>query len=178
MLQMPGARQHYLPLFLQRGFTTSEGSERTWIYWRDRPARKVGIRDVGVERDFYTDRKDCSIDDAITVAEREDFSSAVNRARHGTPGELDTVFPTLFAHLEVRTRNLRQAFMETTQGFVQKIMKRITESDVVERVIQRRWNRDPSTLLNPINDRLRESGVALPNNIARQIPRLARNELR
>ncbi len=55
---MPGRRQHYLPQFLQRGFTSNDARKLTWLYRTGVAPREVGIRDVGVEEQFYSNVDD------------------------------------------------------------------------------------------------------------------------
>jgi hypothetical protein len=109
-----GKRQHYLPQFLQRGFSTIIGGRKTWLYRKNVAPREVGFRDVGVEENFYNLEGDSSVDELITEIEREEFVGVIEKARSAPAGDFEAAetVATLIAHLEVRSRHLRITFAE------------------------------------------------------------------
>jgi Protein of unknown function (DUF4238) len=114
---MAGKRHHYLPQFLQRGFTSDTAGRKTWLYRKNVAAREVGLRDVGVEQNFYSNEGDATVDDVITNIERDEFAELTNNIRHGIiePKRLSDVLPFLVAHLEVRSRHLRMVFLQISE---------------------------------------------------------------
>ena len=109
---MAGKRQHFIPRFLQEGVASHrKGDEAfTWVYRKGRPPFNTNIANVGVESSFYTEGDDTEVDDRITDAEVE-FSQRVRQLRTIMPGQVsDPRLASFIAHLEVRTRHVRQAF--------------------------------------------------------------------
>jgi hypothetical protein len=172
---MSGARQHFLPQFIQRGFTTIPGGERTWLYRREAEPREVGLRDVGVATNFYTD-VDSAIDDAITALEGTEFSAVVAKAREAAPGPFtDSAIPKLFAHLEVRSRNLREGFLTVADRVTQRLLERIATPNVLEQILARRMTRQRTSMLANIRQELRAQKK--PKGLASQILREANKSI-
>ena len=166
---MSGDRQHFLPRFLQRGFTTHPGSERTWLYRKGQEPREVGIGDIGMERQFYTESGDSSVDHAITEAEATEFSSIVARARESIGDFVDSGIPRLIAHFEVRSRNLREGAVEVLERMWAGISYKIQEPGVLEAMLARRLELQRSRTLADIKKELRSKG--LPESKAPQMLR-------
>src|SRR5689334_4421150 len=122
---MAGKRQHYLPQFLQRGFTSTPGGRKTWLYRKDVAPREVGLRDIGVEENFYNVGSDSSVDVAITDIERDEFVALIEQARTGMAGdvELTNLAPRLITHLEVRSRHLRMTFGESSNRLLKQLLE-------------------------------------------------------
>lgn len=73
---MAGKRQHYIPRLLLRGFLASsvQDAERTWLHRIGKTGKLVGIRDVGVEENFYSKigaGSTPTLDDLVTAIEGE-----------------------------------------------------------------------------------------------------------
>lgn len=64
-------RQHYLPRFLLRGFSSREnkGNQYVWVHTGSRRSYETNIENVGVEAGFYDLDGDCSVDGYITKSE-------------------------------------------------------------------------------------------------------------
>jgi hypothetical protein len=154
---MAGDRQHYLPQFLQRGFESSPHGKQTWLFRKDAAPRLVGIRDVGVEQSFYSEAGDRAIDETITDAESLEFSRLVNAARESEIGAiLEGDFARLVAHLEVRTRHLRQSFLQISEDLWRKTVMKFQEPEFLKRLLERRLTRK-------VSEELRRRGI--PANI-------------
>jgi hypothetical protein len=174
---MSGRRQHYLPRFLQRGFLVGDGSERTWMYRKNAEPRLIGIGDIGIERDFYSEEKGDIVDDAITDAERTQFSLAVQDARSAAIGTLleGAKMSKLVAHIEIRTRHLRQAFLERSELMYSRTMTKLETPGLAEALLKRRWERDPSMLENSVREELRAKG--LPESLMPSVVETMRQQL-
>jgi hypothetical protein len=128
---MAGKRHHYLPQFVQRGFAIEGNKERIWVYRKGQTPRESGIRDTGVEVSFYSEGADTSVDEAITEAESNEFDAAVKAAGAGPIGPIAPgTFPRLFAHLEVRSRNLRQGFLLSSEYLWKESAVRLRDPNV------------------------------------------------
>jgi uncharacterized protein DUF4238 len=156
---MAGERQHYLPQFLQRGFASREenGNYFTWVCRGDKQAFESNISRIGVERRFYTAQGDRSLDDIITDAEAHEYSGAIRAAREAPVGPIDSgSFPRLFAHLEVRSRHLRQVFGGTAERFVTKTIDAAVAQ--LPDLLLERWERDPQSFHNAVKEMLDKAG--------------------
>jgi Protein of unknown function (DUF4238) len=173
---MSGIRQHYLPQFLQRGFADDSGL--TWLFRKNEQGRHVSIRDVGVERTFYTNRNDTSVDDAITSAEA-DFSRVIRELRSSAPGPVNSeALPSLFSHLEVRTRHFRQSFQEASQNLYGKAVAIFGENQKLQTMMAKHISDHPENLEQIAKDSLQEKGLPesgyrlLAETVAQHLPQL------
>lgn len=123
---MAGKRQHYVPRLLQRGFLAELDGERTWLHRAGRPARLVGIKDVGTEDWFYSRKRapgELTLDDAITAFEQDlGKDVAILRATPaGTSIEPDLA-ARITVHLVMRTAHLRQTIEHGIDGITSGIV--------------------------------------------------------
>jgi hypothetical protein len=173
---VPGRRQHYLPQFLQRGFTSDDARKRTWLYRTGVAPREVGIRDVGVEEQFYSNVDDPALDDAITKIEAEEFSGAIEQMRNEKIGYLvNASVPKLVAHLEVRSRHFRAGFSETHQKLWTMTLAHMQEPGLVRQLLRNRYRRNPTALEGPANEQIESLG--LPSSLASPVARIAMDNL-
>lgn len=111
---MSGKRHHFIPQFLQRGFASHNTNKDyyTWVYRRgDINPFNTNIKNVGLEGYFYAENKESTLDDIITDAETE-YAIFVDELRNndGVKKIDRKMAANLIAHLEVRTKNLRDSF--------------------------------------------------------------------
>lgn len=68
---MAGMRQHYIPRFLQSGFSVERTKKNyfTWVYRLNKDPFNTNIVNNGVESYFYSDKLNTAVDDAITEVE-------------------------------------------------------------------------------------------------------------
>lgn len=108
---MSGMRQHFIPRFLQKGFRTPGNGKivRCWVYEQNKPPRSANIQDVGLERYFYAINSEPDLDDKISDAERDVYAPLVDNLRAGNlSAAVVESIPGLLAHLEIRSRHVRQ----------------------------------------------------------------------
>jgi hypothetical protein len=120
---MAGKNQHYIPQFLQRGFSrpaaqgfapmSMQGNKhaQTWIFEREQ-VRIGHIRKEGSEKLFYGP-ENSYVDTTITDAERS-YGKLVNNFRRytqDTPIQEEHI-PELLAHMIVRSKNIRQTISD------------------------------------------------------------------
>ena len=111
---MSGKRQHFIPRFLQSGFTShTKGDESfTWVYRKGTEPFNTNIKNTGVEGKFYSAKDGSEVDSLITDAESK-FSELIYNLRSGSlnPSKNKKSIAELIAHLEARTRHIRQNFL-------------------------------------------------------------------
>ena len=127
-----GPNRHYIPAFLQRGFTVSKKvskkKQEIWFFGSGQRPEKRLIKDTGSGAFFYSDLTD----DVITQLET-DFARALSKIRGQTPGysvsREDAA--ALVAHLSMRTAHIRH-----------------TGNDLLSRVLakSKRFFADPNNL--------------------------------
>jgi hypothetical protein len=139
---MSGKRQHFIPQFLQKGFTDRANGDKVWVYRKGVKPFDTNTLNSGVEGYFYSEDGDTQVDDAITEVEKR-FSTLVDALR-SNPEEL-TVDPLAIAetiaHFEIRTRHLRQSFYNTTEYMMEALFKFMDDPDTWGKFLR---NRVPS----------------------------------
>jgi len=154
---MSGKRQHFIPRFLQRGFASHVSADQTftWVYRNGRSPFNTNVINVGVEGQFYTTEQDTTADDLITAVEGE-FSRLVDTLRSCAPGPVDEAqIPYLLAHLEVRTRHLRESFFRTGDLLIRRLLDFLSDEDAFAAFMTRRLTNDPSIMRESFADELR-----------------------
>jgi hypothetical protein len=158
---MAGKRQHFIPRFLQEGFAshTSGDATFTWVYRRDAKAFNSNIINVGVEAAFYTEGSDTQADDLITEAEGE-FAALVRYLKTERPTAIsDPRVPLLIAHLEVRTRHLRQSLLQTGELLVSRLLDFMADDAAFTTYLERRFREDPTILREAMVEALRKEAL-------------------
>lgn len=162
---MAGDNHHYIPQFLQRGFSSHSVAKEhfTWKYSKDALPVNQAIREIGADDRFYALEDDYSVDDAITARELK-LAKLVKQLRDGSIQSMrDTRIPIFLAHIEVRTKGLRETFMEGSSFLIEQVLKYVTTgTEFVDGVIQRLIN-DKKGLRDILERELRKS--RLPNSI-------------
>lgn len=169
---MSGKRQHFIPQFLQEGFASHKIRDAvfTWVYRKDRPPFNTNIINVGVEGLFYTQEQDTLADDLITKAEGP--SVLVENLRNSTPGHIsDTGVPELIAHLEFRTRHVRESIMQTGGYFVSRMIDFIADQDFFVHYLERKFQDDPSLLRESFSREFLQHGF--PQNMLEPMMKMA-----
>jgi Protein of unknown function (DUF4238) len=154
---MAGKRQHFIPRFLQAGFASKKTADQvfTWVYRRDRPPFESNTVNVGVEGEFYSIGADTAADDAITDVE-DAFSTLVSSLRNqAAQSATDPRIPELIAHLEIRTRHLRQSFASATDYLLRGMADFLTDTASATTYLMRQLRTDPELLQKPLAASLR-----------------------
>ena len=158
---MSGKRQHFIPRFLQEGFASHVNNDGvfTWLYRKNTLPVNTNIVNVGVESFFYTDGNDTKADDVITAAE-ETFSNLVKELRTSSPIRVsDPQIPELIAHLEVRTRHLRQSFLQVGDYLVSRFLDFMGDENSFTEYLERIFRNDPSMLREALTNELKKRGL-------------------
>lgn len=170
---MAGKRQHFIPRFLQQGFTsrvTNKG-EFTWVFRHDTSPFETNTKNIGVESQFYTNDGDEQADILITEAENE-FSILIDHLRAGTKSYLsDPKLPQLIAHLEIRTRHLRKNFLNSTDLIISNLLDFMSDEENFSEWLKRKLRNDPSLLRQACAESIGEQG--LPKELFEPMLKLA-----
>lgn len=144
----------------------------TWVYRKGAEPFNSNIKNVGVEGFFYSVEDDRELDETITAAEG-DFSSIVADLRAGEPVENLGAerLAQLLAHLEVRTRHIRQNFLESGTYLLDELLKFVEDAEAFGNYFQRKIRRDPSLMRDAMSEELKKHG--LPQTMLPQLMRLS-----
>jgi hypothetical protein len=161
---MAGKRQHFVPQFLQRGFASHVVGEEayTWVYRRGVQPFNTNVKNAGVEGFFYSLGQDMELDESITDFEGE-FNFLVSDLRLGRLNLTDNAFPIarLLAHLEVRTRHLRQSFLKMGTQILDRTMKFASNEEALGDYFRRAIHKDPSILQDAMAKEMRKYGIPM-----------------
>lgn len=161
---MSGKRQHFIPRFLQVGFAShsSNNETYTWVYRKESKPFKTNIKNVGVESQFYSQDRDSQIDATITSAENQ-YSDLVKSMRGLNENILidSKAIGNLLAHLEVRTRHLRENFIRSSAFLLENVLATFDDHQAVNKKIERMLNDDPSILRDAAISGLNEHNISI-----------------
>jgi len=130
---MAGRRHHHIQQHLSRGF----GIDRTrrpvqvWAYRRDAKPFTVATEKYGIEKDFYGEPADTTVDDAITLAENEEIDPLIDYLRLAPDGTTaDPILTARFVqHLIFRSKYFRSVFSDALTQMMQTAVKQMLQPD-------------------------------------------------
>ncbi|PNP34726.1 DUF4238 domain-containing protein [Citrobacter amalonaticus] len=158
---MAGKRQHFIPRFLQRGFSIErEGKFFSCLCRKEVIKENIVIENIGLENKFYTLDGDSSIDDKITDKETYVYSKIVHELVNGTfnMDDIGSLSDFIF-HMEIRTKNLRSNFTNTASYLIDQMRIRLLSKDTLYRYFNKNIISDPSKMDRLINEQLNELNV-------------------
>lgn len=136
---MAGARQHYIPRSVQRGFVFNTKPEMTYVYRRDGSTFPSSIKDVAVRRYFYSHpSKDGSqtLDDLITAYENRLGSLLIQLRSIPIDGLVEPeTAAEVIAHLTPRSANVRSMFATGMQEIMNATVDAFSEEDTIEKML-------------------------------------------
>jgi hypothetical protein len=113
-----GPNHHFLPRFLQRGFASGKKGKNPFVFYFDRNGTisERQISNVGADEYFYGHPSDSPVDEQLKLKENE-FGLLIFELRNKRYSEpiSGTLLPELFAHMAVRTKNLRDGFASAAE---------------------------------------------------------------
>ncbi|HSR68713.1 MAG TPA: DUF4238 domain-containing protein [Acidobacteriota bacterium] len=142
---MAGRRQHFLPQFLLKGFSSKEkgGSVFTWVCRKGGKLFEPNIQNVGVAKDFY-DLDTAEIDDRITRLEPQ-LAVILDKLRLETRSRrlVNDRIPELVTHFSIRTRHLRMAVFEAGDFLMQLLLEHLEKPENLEELARAYLRRNP-----------------------------------
>lgn len=146
-------RQHILPRFLLKGFAsrTSKNEVYTWVYKKEGQCYETNIINVAVQKYFYGEEGDGTVDEKITDFESEvapllDELRSVKNSK-SIPGEKLVDF---VAHLEVRTKHLRDSLCQPGQVMAEEFRENAADIENIKKVL----SSDPTIMDNAYENQL------------------------
>lgn len=159
---MSGKRQHFIPQFLQKGFVSHKKGDKfyTWVFRKNLQPFSSNIENVGVEGYFYTINHDFNLDNKITDIETR-FGSMISTIRHTgiIEGYSSQNFGELIAHLEIRTRHLRENLLNLISSIYGKLFSFLEDKEKLNNYIVNKFFNNSLNLVAFMSDDLRKKGL-------------------
>ena len=174
---MSGKRQHFIPQFLLRGFSSRESKEVfTWLYRKSNVPFETNIKNVGVEGKFYTTEQDFSLDDAITNLEPH-YAELIGKLREAPSGSISCgKFPEFISHIESRSRYIRHIFQKPAYYFVDKLAGFLEDENKCMEFFCRKIEKNPEIIRKEVVEFVKNSH--LPDTAVDLVTQLLLHNLR
>lgn len=120
---MSGRKNHHVPQLLQRGFGLKQKKAvQVCVFSKDKPSFTTSTANFGAERDFYIHEQDRLADNLITDFEGEinEFFQRLREADQEAVRDTSSI-STILAHLEMRSKFLREEMSFVTKTFVHEL---------------------------------------------------------
>ena len=150
---MAGNRQHFIPRFLQRGFSNEKnGKYFTNWYRKDCFKENMIVENIGLENKFYSHYGDSSVDKKITENETYSYSRILNSLVDGTYN-LDNRkdLAEFIYHMEIRTKNLRENMIDSWAYLGEQLKNRLLDKETLIDYFQRNPKTIKELLQNELN---------------------------
>ncbi|WP_089633160.1 DUF4238 domain-containing protein [Escherichia coli] len=150
---MAGNRQHFIPRFLQRGFS-NEKNGKYFTNWYRKYCFKENmiVENIGLENKFYSHYGDSSVDKKITENETYSYSRILNSLVDGTYN-LDNRkdLAEFIYHMEIRTKNLRENMIDSWAYLGEQLKNRLLDKETLIDYFQRNPKTIKELLQNELN---------------------------
>lgn len=159
MKVMAGKRQHFIPRFLQRGFSIERnGKYFTNWYRKDYSKNNMIIENIGLENKFYSIFDDSSVDDKMTKEETYKYSRIVNGLLEQTFDLKDRkALSEFICHMEIRTKNIRDNLIDLYAYLCEQLRSRVFDKSTLVDYFQRALISNPEKIESLIQNELKKS---------------------
>lgn len=157
---MAGKKQHTIPQFLLRGFTSKtlrnkrNQTQFAWIYRKGREAIEVKVADIARKDNFYGPSEPNSVDAKITDRETLIYARLLARFRRTT---IDTCIddPHLcefLAHLIARSKYIRDLFSDVSTALLNGVINLIGEPERLAPWLERTMADNPEFVKSQLRE--------------------------
>ena len=168
---MSGAKQHYIPVLLQKAFRIGPKKPgEIWLFSRGEAPERRPVKQTGLERYFYSEPAsggERTLDDAITAVETT-LSAQLNGVRCKAPG--DRVEPDVAAaivtHLATRTAHVRSTLAEAVERLLERAGALFAEPESVASMM----GLDSDVPTDKFRDRVSERLASVPEIAGLGVP--------
>lgn len=161
---MAGKRQHILPQFLLKGFSSRKRGNQiyAWVFSRNKPPFETNIINIGIEKDFYENQDASRIDDKFTLVEKELSRNIDEQKNIIVDKRIDSSIPSrILNHLFIRSKNLRATAIASLKIFFDELIQKAPDSKFFETCLLNYFKKNPDILLDKLKPKL--SGLELAN---------------
>ncbi len=167
---MSGKRQHFLPRFLLRGFASRTSGDETysWVFRKNSELFETNIVNIGVSKDFYGSAQDQPVDAQITELESKFAISVEELRRKKKTARIDDIsIPDFVVHLAIRTKHLRDSFLESSDHLMQRLFEFLEDPLNLVTIMRKELRRNPNFVKKRLEEAL--NGVDLPEAYKRPL---------
>ncbi|MGQ4646574.1 DUF4238 domain-containing protein [Lyngbya aestuarii] len=164
---MAGKNQHFLPQFLQKGFSSRVNGKEiyTWVYRRGTSPFESNIKNIGSSRYFYGNpNEELSVDPEITKQETK-FANYIEKLRNKSEElELEKSIITEFVtHLIIRTQFIRTSLSQSIDYFLDYILEELPQN-CIDYLIEH-----PEILYRNLEQQLERQGIKNLGSLAKDV---------
>lgn len=171
---MSGRRHHFIPQFVQTGFTNTKGM--VFVFFRNGKIIEVKPENIGHQRDFY-DSDSGNADILITHDEGIKYSRILSALRDNKKVN-NTQIAELLAHLTVRTKSVRELSSDLSLKASELILKKIANPQICSALMLAHIKNNPDEMIKLFRKQpeFRASGITqalfieLMTHIAKEHP--------
>lgn len=163
---MAGKRQHYIPRFLLKGFSSkTEGhKDFVWYFRKGGNPAEISIRDVAVSSKFYGAPGPETVDETITSMEQH-FGPAIERLRIDrriSPKDLPTLVEFV-VNMVIRTGYIRKSLTDATGGLLEMAVRNFSDPKKMALVLTEAIKQNKARFTDQLRSSLRSKlGVEMP----------------
>jgi hypothetical protein len=155
---MAGSRQHFLPRFLKKGFSSKvrKNEYYTWVFTKDGAPYEANLRNIGLEKDFYGKSEESSVDEKITQQEGVFSEQLVNVRSIDKSCSLESEFPVEFIiHIVFRAKHIRQTMQVAGTTLVDAARKKIDTPETLSLMMQHLIETKPELIMESLDRELK-----------------------
>ncbi len=156
-------RSHFIPRFLLAGFAsrTPRGRPYAWVVRKGARPFETSIDNIGVEKDFYGEGVEDSLEHALNPME-DQFASVLRRIRgaESLDGLDHDLLWEMVAHLAIRSRHIRVGLRDLVTRLASEVRAAFMSAkgkDVVLRGMEANWEKEAEKFISEI---ARAGGIA------------------
>jgi hypothetical protein len=135
---MSGRRNHYLPQLLMRGFKSRQRKKEyySWIYQSNVQQFEVNIKNIGVEKDYYSLNDSTTIDDRMTTDENY-YAKIINSIRIDSTISTShyNILNNFIVDLYIRSKHIKSEYQHSTQDLVTMFFTNMAEEDMLQNIV-------------------------------------------
>lgn len=158
-LSMSGERHHFIPRFLQKGFSSRQTKKDIycWAFPKEEKPFQPNIKNVGIETLFYSIASETELDDKISLEEESIYSPLIIKLRKGIINNCDAIeISGMLAHFEIRSQHIRSNAKTIMSECAQTIKNILSNPSALDDLLTK--------IINPnskkFKQRLLESGIS------------------
>jgi hypothetical protein len=160
---MSGERQHFLPRFLLKGFSSRSVGDQVYVWAARKNAAtfEANIANVGVAKDFYGESGQGTIDEAITDTE-SNFAALIEslRAETQTTPISNATIADFVTHLMIRTKHLRDAFLDSYQHLSDCLLNLMADPASLQQMMNKYIRENPDHIRRGFDNILKKTKLS------------------
>lgn len=168
---MAGRKQHYIPQALQRGFRiihretaqVNGKMAQVYVFKKGLNHYRTSTEGAAAQRDFYSEpSNEESLDDKITIYERDVLAPAITALREAPTGHIDShAAAAVVVHLSIRSAFIRGSFSAAATEMMEKFADAMRSDEAVRTLLEVDSLNSDSIFLKAIEEEILQQSGAL-----------------